>query len=265
MQRIKIDDSIGSIVYWKSDTFDLSRDTLFFLHGLTANHTMFEQQFPAFIENYNIIAWDAPAHGESRPYSDFNYENATRGLKQILDECGVQKTVLIGQSMGGFIAQGFICRYPEMVKAFVAIDSTPYGDYYSESDMWWLRQIERISKLFTEKLLKSSMAKQNSATEIGRSNMMTMIDAYSKSELCHLMGIGYAGFLEDNKECEISCPVLLIVGERDNTGKVRSYNKEWAKNTGFPLIWIPNAAHNSNVDNPEVVNKAIMDFVRTLE
>ena len=265
MQKKIIDDSIGNIVYWKSDIFDLSRDTLFFLHGLTANHTMFEQQFPAFEENYNIIAWDAPAHGESRPYPEFTYENAANGIKMILDEYGVSAVVLIGQSMGGFIAQSFICRYPEMAKAFVAIDSTPYGDYYSKSDIWWLRQIEWMSKLYPEKLLKSSIAKQNALTEIGRSNMAAMIDGYSKAELCHLMGIGYAGFLDDNRACKIPCPVLLIVGEKDNTGKVRAYNKAWSERTGFPLAWIPNAAHNSNVDNPSIVNETIKGFIENLE
>ena len=165
MQKAKIYDSIGNIAYWRSDVLDLSRDTLFFLHGLTGDHTMFEQQFSTFEEHYNIIAWDAPAHGESRPYSDFTYENAANGLKKILDECGIHMVVLIGQSMGGFIAQAFICRYPEMVKGFVAIDSTPYGDYYSKSDIWWLRQIEWMSKLFPTKLLKSSMAKQNALTD----------------------------------------------------------------------------------------------------
>lgn len=264
MQKQVTNEPIKNIVYWKSDIFDLSRDTMFFLHGLTADHTMFEQQFPAFEERYNIIAWDAPAHGASRPYSKFTYENAANGLKTILDECGVPAVVLIGQSMGGFIAQAFICRYPEMVKAFVAIDSTPYGNYYSESDKWWLRQIEWMANLFPEKLLKSSMVKQNSVTKLGQSNMAAMIQRYSKAELCHLMGIGYAGFLDDNRVCEIPCPVLLLVGKKDNTGKVRAYNKEWAKRTGYPLIWIPNAAHNSNVDNPSVVNEKILGFVRGL-
>ncbi len=91
--------------------------------------------------------------------------------------------------MGGFIAQAFICRYPQMVKAFVAIDSAPYGDYYSKSDMWWLRQIEWMSKLFPKKLLKSSMAKQNALTQNGRKNMVAMIEPYSKTKLCQLMGI----------------------------------------------------------------------------
>lgn len=265
MQKKVIADSTGNIVYWKSDVFDLSRDTLFFLHGLTANHTMFEQQFAFFEKYYNIIAWDAPAHGESRPYAGFTYEKAAQGIKNILDKCKVSNVVLIGQSMGGFLAQAFICRYPEMAKAFVAIDSTPYGDYYSKSDVWWLRQIEWMSKLYPEKLLKTSMAKQNADTEIGRLNMASMIEGYSKAEMCHLMGIGYAGFLDDNRECVIPCPVLLIVGEKDQTGKVRAYNREWAKRTGYPLVWIPGAAHNSNVDNPTAVNKEILGFLKNLK
>ena len=78
------------------------------------------------------------------------------------------------------------------------------------------------------------------------------------------MGIGYAGFLADNRRCEISCPALLLVGEKDHTGKVKAYNRAWAKRTGFPLMWIPNAAHNANVDNPAVVNEYILKFIQGL-
>lgn len=102
-----------------------------------------------------------------------------------------QETVLIGQSMGGYMAQSFIARYPEMVKGFVSIDSTPFGDYYSKSDIWWLKQIEWMCKPFSEKLLKVSMAKQNAVTKAGRENMLEMVSDYGKEELCRLMGIGW--------------------------------------------------------------------------
>ena len=81
MRKMNIEDSFGAIVFWISEDFDLSRDTLFFLHGLTADHTMFSQQIPAFREKYNIIVWDAPAHGCSRPYAAFTYENAANCMK----------------------------------------------------------------------------------------------------------------------------------------------------------------------------------------
>ena len=157
------------------------------------------------------------------------------------------------------MAQSFIARYPEMVKGFVSIDSTPFGDYYSKSDIWWLKQIERMCKPFSEKLLKVSMAKQNAVTEEGRENMLEMVSDYEKAELCRLMGIGYAGFLDDNKELKISCPSLILVG-----GKVKQYNKSWSRRTGIEIIWIPNAAHNSNVDNPEFINNCIKEFLENL-
>lgn len=40
------------------------------------------------------------------------------------------------------------------------------------SDKWWLRQIEWMAKLFPEKLLKSSIAKQTALTDAGRKNMV---------------------------------------------------------------------------------------------
>ena len=46
-----------------------------------------------------------------------------------------------------------------------------------------------------------------------------MVSDYKKMELCRLMGIGYAGFLDDNKELQILCPLLLLVGEKANLEK----------------------------------------------
>ncbi len=261
MKKNMIADVFGYVVYWQSEQFEKDRDTLFFLHGLTADHTMFDRQIEFFSKDYNIITWDAPAHGESRPYMKFTYENAAKAVKNILDDCGVDKVILIGQSMGGFISQSVISRYPERVKGFVAIDSTPYGDYYSKSDMWWLRQIEWMAKLYPDKILRWAMANQCCVTKHGRKNMADMLACYDKNELCHLMGIGFSGFLADNQELEIKCPVLLLLGEKDHTGYVKAYNKEWTKRTGFPLKIIKDAAHNANVDQPDVVNRLIKEFI----
>lgn len=253
----------GNVKYWYSD---IGADkTLIFLHGLTADHRLFEKQTEFFADKYNCLIWDAPAHGDSRPYTDFTYPGAAEDLLGIMDECGIEKAFLIGQSMGGYVAQSFILRYPERVEAFVSIDSTPYGDkYYSKSDRWWLRQIEWMSKLYPEKLLKKSVAIQCTAQQRSRNNMMRMLECYAKAELCRLMGLGYAGFLDDSREMTIECPVLLIVGKKDITGKVKAYNKMWEDECGYEIHWIKDAAHNSNDDQPEIVNELIDQFVRQL-
>ncbi|MCH5297585.1 MAG: alpha/beta hydrolase [Ruminococcus sp.] len=256
------DTESGKIYYWISEKWQENRQSLFFLHGMTGDHTMFISQYEYFKDKYNILLWDAPAHGKSRPFKEFDYEKAAISIKTIFDTEDIDNAVFIGQSMGGFITQAVIKRYPKIVSAFVSIDSTPYGNkYYSKSDIFWLKQIEWMAHLYPLKSMKRAIAKQNTATKAGYDNMLSMLIPYKKNELCHLMGIGYAAFIKDNCDLNITCPVLLIVGAKDNTGKVKAYNQLWSEKTGFTLILVEGAAHNSNVDQPNMVNEYIEKFI----
>ena len=253
----------GTIVYWISKC--QSKYTLVFLHGLTADHTLFEKQIAFFCGQFNLFCWDTPAHGKSRPFSNFTYSNAAKNLKDILEKEQFENLFFIGQSMGGYITQTYIKRYPNTVKGFVAIDSCPFGEkYYSKFDKWCLRQIEWMSLCFSHQLLKKSIAKSCAYTKSACQNMMTALQPYSKRELCHLMGIGYTEFLQENCDIEITCPTVILVGEYDKTGKVKQYCTAWSKNTSYPLYVIPKAAHNSNFDNSEVVNQKIDKFIQEL-
>lgn len=252
----------GNVFYWRSATWDAGKDTIFFLHGLTADHSMFEGQISAFAPDYNLLTWDTPGHGKSRPFATFDFGDTSEYIKRILDANSVDQAILVGQSLGGYLAQSFIKRYPDRIKGFVSIDSTPYGSgYYSEFDIWILKQVEWMAHMYPFRWLKKAMAKQVSTTRRAYENMMQMLSPYGRNELCHLMGLGYAGFLDDNCELKIPCPVLLILGEKDRTGKVAQYNKAWAQQTGYPLKIVKGAAHNVNVDKPDEVNACICDFL----
>lgn len=261
MQQKQLDTDNGSVVYWISKSQCVN--TLVFLHGLTADHTLFEKQLSHFLGRFDLLCWDTPAHGMSRPYTDFSYSRAAEHLKSILDNEQINNAIFIAQSMGGYIAQTFMKQYTNVVKGFIGIDTSPFGlEYYSKSDMWWLRQIEWMSMCFPHKLLKKSIAKSCTYTAASYKNMLAALQPYSKKELCHLMGIGYAGFLEENCDLEITCPTLILVGEYDRTGKVKQYCNAWSKKTTFPLHTISEAAHNSNYDNSETVNQEIDIFLR---
>lgn len=255
----------GRVYYWISENPTAEKQTLFFLHGLTADHRLFEDQIPYFEEDYNVLAWDMPGHGKSRPFSDLAFGEMAEIIGRIFLERNIKEAVFIGQSMGGYVAQSVIKRFPDLVRAFVAIDSSPYGEgYYSKSDQWWLRQTERLSKLYPSQMLRREIAKRSTASEHARLHMLEMLAPYGGKELCHLMGTAYKSFLDDNSDIDIKCPVLLIVGEKDITGKVRQYNQTWSKKAGFQLQWVANAAHNSNDDQPETVNEMIAAFIRSL-
>ena len=252
----------GNIHYWITDKIETDKKTLFFLHGLTADHNLFRGQIEYFKEKYNVIAWDAPAHGASRPYKEFSYEKAADAIKQILADNQIRDAILIGQSLGGYIAQSVVKRYPQIVSRFISIDSTPFGEkYYSKSDRWLLDQIEWMAKLYPLKSLKKAIAKQATCTDSAYKNMLSILKPYEKNELCHLMAVCYSGFLKDNCDLNIPCPVQLIVGTKDRLGKVILYNRQWSETIGVEITWIEDAAHNSNDDQPGKVNEAIERFI----
>lgn len=255
----------GNIVYWINNCSN-QEYALVFLHGLTADHTLFEKQISYFSKRFKVFCWDAPAHGYSRPYYNFSYRSAAKQLKDILEKERIKKAAFIGQSMGGYVSQTFLKYYPEIVMGFIGIDTTPFGlSYYSNSDKWWLRQIEWMSYCYPHRALVKAIAKSCTCTKYAYENMITALWKYTKKEVCHLMGIGYSGFLEENCDLVLEIPVLILVGENDRIGKVRRYCKEWHEKTGYPLYVIKNAAHNSNIDNYVQVNSEIEKFVDTLK
>ena len=76
----KITTSSGDVHYLISEDIKVDKVTLFFLHGLTANHDLFKGQIGHFEDRFNSINWDAPAHGTSRPFENFTYEKAALAL-----------------------------------------------------------------------------------------------------------------------------------------------------------------------------------------
>ena len=79
-----------------------------------------------------------------------------------------------------------------------------------------------------------------------------------------LSGHGFrmlAEAMEADLPYKIPCPAMLICGEKDRAGSTVRYNKAWHEKTGIHLEWIKDAGHNSNTDQPELVNKLIEAFI----
>lgn len=263
MEHKQIKSENGIVHYWINRQTREDAECIIFTHGLTANHTMFEKQVDYFSKNHTVITWDVPLHGISRPYKDFSYEQTAKELKTILDNEKIEKAVFVGMSMGGYPSQMFADMYPDMVKGFVALDTSPFGEeYYSKSDLWWLKQVEPMAKWFSDKLLRKSMAKSVSKTAYSYNKMMEMLSPLSKEEIIEQMGIAYGKFAVENKNVKFSFPVLILLGDGDKTGKVKQYCEAWSAKTGYPLHIIKNAAHFSNGDNAEQVNQEIETFIK---
>ena len=91
----------GVIHYWMNN-FQPGRAVLVFLPGLTADHRLFDKQVEAFESTYNLLAWDAPGHGKSRPFvMDFTLAQKAAWLHAILQAEGITAPVLVAIVIGG--------------------------------------------------------------------------------------------------------------------------------------------------------------------
>ena len=255
----------GVIHYWVSRC-GKDKPWLVFLPGLSADHTLFDKQTAHFASKANCLVWDAPAHGLSRPFAlSFTMSDLAAYLRAILNAEGVKAPFLIGQSLGGYIAQVYMAQYPGSVSGFVSIDSCSLSRKYYTS--WELALLKRTKGMYMSipwKLLLSWGVAGTSATEYGRSLMKRMWSAYGKEEYCALADHGYRIFaeaVEAQPEYPIACPVLLLCGEKDGAGSAKSYNRRWTKQDGHPLVWLKGAGHNANTDAPEEVNRRIEAFI----
>lgn len=260
----------GVIQYW-IHMVDAEGITLVFLPGLTADHRLFDKQISCFEGKYNVLTWDAPAHAASWPFTfDFDLMDKARWLEGILEQENVKFPVIVGQSMGGYVGQAYAQLYPDKLKGFVSIDSAPLQrKYVTGIEIWLLKRMEPVYYYYPWKSLLKAGTNGVATSEYGRQLMRQIMMTYDADQkrYSQISGHGFrilAQAMEMDLPYEIKCPALLICGEKDRAGSCIRYNKAWHKNTGIPLEWIKGAGHNSNTDEPEIVNGLIEGFIKKL-
>lgn len=259
----------GTICYWVNEKAG-EGPTLVFLPGLTADRRLFAPQLAYFAKKYRCLVWDAPGHGASRPFAlDFTLMDAANWLYAILEREQAAPFYLVGQSMGGYVAQCLMEAHPGTAGGFMAIDSAPLQRrYVTALELWLLRHCEPVYRLYPWARLCRDGARGCAVTEEGRRNMAEMMAEYTKEEYCRLAGHGFrmlAQAMAADRPYRIDCPALLLCGMEDRAGSARRYNQAWARETGLTLVWIEGAGHNATVDRPETVNRALEAFVASAE
>lgn len=261
MERKMTQSLRGKTVYWIHRRSEAP--CVVFIHGLTANHRLFDGQLAYFKERYTVIVWDLPLHGQSTPYGPFSYANCAAELRLLLDLEGVERAVLVGQSLGGYVCQEFAAQYPRRVLAFVGISTGPFGHcFYTASDRFWLKLAAPLCSLFPKRLLQEAIARGATATAQGCQNMRMMLTTSSKEQICQQIAAAYQDIFTRQQPVQFDCPVLLLDGEQDRIGKVALYNRLWTAQSGYPLQLVPKAGHNANADQPQQVNQQIGAFLQ---
>jgi pimeloyl-ACP methyl ester carboxylesterase len=240
---------------------------LLFLHGLGGGHHAWDRQLPYFsARGYASHAWDQPGYGHSPSVDPYDFAQVTAALKRLIDSFGGEPVILVGHSMGGFVAQETYARYPHSLKALVlGFTSAAFGGGSEE----FVRQFvaARLGPLDQGK----SMA------EIAATLMPTMRGAKSSEEgLAHaqsiMSGISAQTYRNavrllttfDRKENlnAIAVPTLLIAGSDDKTAPPQVMGKMAKEIPAAEFVVLKGCGHLGPMDQPDEFNAALESFLR---
>jgi pimeloyl-[acyl-carrier protein] methyl ester esterase len=102
-------------------------DAVTLVHGLAASRVVFRSLAEQLANEYRVLRYDLRGHGESdKPRDDdFSFEAHVADLAALLDGLSIQRTSLVGWSMGASIAVAFAALHPERVERLVLLSATP--------------------------------------------------------------------------------------------------------------------------------------------
>ena len=104
-------------------------DGLLFLHGLGDSPHAYDEIAPEFGDQFRVIAYARRAHGRSSgSEGPFDIPTLVEDLRGVLDSLGIQRTALVGWSLGGLEATEFAARYPERVTGVIILDAYNWTD-----------------------------------------------------------------------------------------------------------------------------------------
>jgi pimeloyl-ACP methyl ester carboxylesterase len=113
-----------------------SGEALLLIHGMAGSSATWNAVIPQLSKKYRVIAPDLLGHGESaKPRGDYSLGAFAALLRDLLDELGITRATVIGQSLGGGVAMQFAYQHRDYCERLVLISSGGLGPDLS----WTLR------------------------------------------------------------------------------------------------------------------------------
>ena len=240
---------------------------LVFIHGAAASHDMWKPQVEHFSKSYNVINYDLRGHQQSEGSQDkYTCELFADDLHLLIDRLGLEEPVVIGLSLGGMVAQEYAVKYQSNLKGLVLAD-TAVATALTTSDKltkamfpaWMVKWT--IRRMSDEGYAKWSFKFFEMDDEV-REYLIQEQLKLGKEELLKVIDATYSFKLLPLETIEV--PTLVVLGENERKAVFPHADKmiELIKNSRKVII--PGAGHVSNLENPEVFNRELDDFLRGL-
>ncbi|RPI64987.1 MAG: alpha/beta fold hydrolase, partial [Ignavibacteriales bacterium] len=216
--NIKI--TVNDLTVCYNDEGQEGSPVIIFIHGFPFNKSMWDKQIEVLKNNYRVIAYDVRGHGCSDVGTGiYSIELFVNDLINLMETLRIDKAILCGLSMGGYIALNAIENYPNRFDALVLSDTNCTADT-PEAKEKRLKTIESIKKngveKFADESIRNLFAPESFATnEVEIAFIREMIVNTSKQSLYKTLQAFYERKETCSKLHDINVPVLIMVGKED--------------------------------------------------
>jgi pimeloyl-ACP methyl ester carboxylesterase len=233
------------------------------LHGFLENKTMWKPFIPTLSKNHRIVSLDLLGHGASGCIGTVHsMEDMADAVKAVLIELKIKNCIVIGHSMGGYVALAYAEKNQDEVKGLCLMNSTPQADSKE-------KKTNRDRAILAVQKSKNSFVRI-SITNLFRPKNRTIFSKELKKVKTEALKISTEGIvaalagmkirkdrtklfqkLKDNK--------MMIIGKRD---PVLDYDSliDLTKNTNTIVVEFPDG-HMSHIENKEDFLTTIMHFI----
>lgn len=243
-----------------------SSTPIIFLHGYPFNKSMWKGQLEFLKPSYRLIACDIRGFGESTDEeSSLSIDMFADDLIAFMDKLNIEKAIVCGLSMGGYIAMNAQKRFPNRFEALVLSDTQCIADSVELK----ARRYETIEEItdhgvfkFNEGIIKGVFHKDSIKN---KKEVVAELINVVFSNTNHIICQGLAALAEREETCstlnKITIPTLIICGREDKVTPLVQSEFMHAKIEGSFLHVIDDAGHVSNLEQANEFNNLLLDFL----
>jgi len=260
MTLISTDD--GAKIYCKVDG-EPGKPALLLSNSLGTNLGMWDDQVPVFAEHFRIIRYDSRGHGKSSaPAGDYTMDRLGKDALAVLDAHDVNRAYYCGLSKGGMVGMWLGSNAPDRLRRAVFCNTSANPGMPEV----WAERIRAVrangmsavedgilERWFTAKFRDTAPARVDKVRQMLRT---TPPQGYA----------GCSAAIRDMNQEEsirtIRLPVMVVIGEFDPATPPDHGRKIHQAINGSKLVEIKDAAHLTNIEQTEIYNKAVLDFLR---
>ena len=239
-------------------------------HGLGGSRTSWEPQLAGLGDRWRVAAWDMPGYGLSQPLADepYTFRALAAAAAAWIDQLGGEAAHVVGNSMGGMIAQYLAAYHPQSVRSLTLMStSARFGLDGTMPEAWKAARLAPLNQGlepidFADQVLRGIAGERISAEAFAeqRSAMGRITGAALRRSIGCLVTHDSQMLLP-----AITTRVLVMAGEFD-TETPPEYAQHLAELLpNARLVIVPHAGHLLNASAPEQVNRLIADHLIAVE